>query len=942
MPFSVKNWIDEPSTSTPISAAALEDLETRLSSYTDSTIAGAGLNELIDDRVSALLVAGSNVTLTYNDTAGTLTVASAGGSGIPTSTVTTKGDLIAATGSSTVSRLGVGTNGQVLTADSTQATGLIWATPSGGGGGSPTGAAGGLLGGTYPNPTENTSYSPQFLRLGLGVSPATHIFHALHNSNGTARTIHVDQVLTAYPSSLNGFANALTLTADGFAAPSALTLTSAFTFTTNTGNTTAVGSSTGAATFSNVVFKLSQTAGVTPEPVAILTSVYDRTAAGTQHGRIWGQDTAVHGAVGERQEMISNIVSFINNYYNGSPSESDSCGIVVATGKGSRANAPHNTATTYPVDCGIAVAGTSGSANPGTGIGFTTGLRIGGARTPWTDHFGAGVGSKIGTGAHILDWDAYGLRIGSRYTGAPSGAPYGIYVTDSGVNIGAVNATTSSPSLIIGRTTPSVGGFNPGGSMTTPVVISNYLDSGGISDNRDPFLYLYRASGAATATGSTIKSLVVSRTNLRGAGLPQGGGWASYDAIHQDQGAVQEPNIASINVATGLVTTQSTHPFVVGERVSIYGTTGSTPAHYYNKVFYVIAPVTSTTFTISLNNSTAYTGGTAVTANTGKARNAPSGHMFSATLIPTLNRSIITGVNSYSLDSNSSVNSDDLGGYMVFNGSTNDSRATAGYSVLHNGVFSVSRSEFMIGFGMEAQVDVAFGLTTSCIIGNDNVAGNAAGLNLAPAAYVSAARAIRMPSSYTDARSAVSWSDAELYRSGVKRLTVSPDTGDISLFVSSLGATSIGTMYVEGRTSGNANVQASLQAHSTAAVVATGTDHDLVFKRNNVEAFRLSTGSVVFANPVTAQSSTTLAQFLSLSGTTGDVSTGGYLRMTGQAANPTNSTTGRAQMYIRNNKVVVQFYDGTTLRYLTCPLNVTATSAPPAGFPAWVCTTTAP
>lgn len=51
---------------------------------------------------------------------------------VPKSTVTTKGDLIAATASATVSRLGVGTNGQVLQADSTASTGLKWATPSAG------------------------------------------------------------------------------------------------------------------------------------------------------------------------------------------------------------------------------------------------------------------------------------------------------------------------------------------------------------------------------------------------------------------------------------------------------------------------------------------------------------------------------------------------------------------------------------------------------------------------------------------------------------------------------------------------------------------------------------------------------------------------------------------------------------------------------------------
>lgn len=47
--------------------------------------------------------------------------------------VDAKGDLIGATAADTPARLAVGTNGQMLTADSTAATGLAWTTPSSGG-----------------------------------------------------------------------------------------------------------------------------------------------------------------------------------------------------------------------------------------------------------------------------------------------------------------------------------------------------------------------------------------------------------------------------------------------------------------------------------------------------------------------------------------------------------------------------------------------------------------------------------------------------------------------------------------------------------------------------------------------------------------------------------------------------------------------------------------
>jgi hypothetical protein len=51
--------------------------------------------------------------------------------GIQPTLLTTKGDIIVATGNATLVRQGVGANGTVLTANSAQADGVEWATPAG-------------------------------------------------------------------------------------------------------------------------------------------------------------------------------------------------------------------------------------------------------------------------------------------------------------------------------------------------------------------------------------------------------------------------------------------------------------------------------------------------------------------------------------------------------------------------------------------------------------------------------------------------------------------------------------------------------------------------------------------------------------------------------------------------------------------------------------------
>jgi hypothetical protein len=76
---------------------------------------------LVKDGAAAIRSLGTAIdTTTYNNAQ----------AAIAKTIVDAKGDIIAATASDTVSRLAVGSNNQILTADSSTATGLKWATPS--------------------------------------------------------------------------------------------------------------------------------------------------------------------------------------------------------------------------------------------------------------------------------------------------------------------------------------------------------------------------------------------------------------------------------------------------------------------------------------------------------------------------------------------------------------------------------------------------------------------------------------------------------------------------------------------------------------------------------------------------------------------------------------------------------------------------------------------
>jgi len=98
----------------------------------DGAVAIEGLGDAIDASLLDLKGGTTNQVLAKNSNTDMDFKWVADASGIPATILDAKGDLIAATAADTAARLAVGTNGQVLTADSAEATGLKWTTPSSG------------------------------------------------------------------------------------------------------------------------------------------------------------------------------------------------------------------------------------------------------------------------------------------------------------------------------------------------------------------------------------------------------------------------------------------------------------------------------------------------------------------------------------------------------------------------------------------------------------------------------------------------------------------------------------------------------------------------------------------------------------------------------------------------------------------------------------------
>lgn len=107
---AVKQFVDDLQTGTGLDSGAITAAKIETAAVTESKIASSAVTttKIADGAVTAAKLAAT--------------------AAIQPTIVDAKGDLIVATAADTVARLAVGTNGQVLTADSTQASGVKWAS----------------------------------------------------------------------------------------------------------------------------------------------------------------------------------------------------------------------------------------------------------------------------------------------------------------------------------------------------------------------------------------------------------------------------------------------------------------------------------------------------------------------------------------------------------------------------------------------------------------------------------------------------------------------------------------------------------------------------------------------------------------------------------------------------------------------------------------------
>ena len=232
----------------------------------------------------------------------------------------------------------------------------------------------------------------------------------------------------------------------------------------------------------------------------------------TEPASMWTTDFNLHGPVGVQPGMLIGLSQFINNYYNGSPTRNTSAGLGIYTkyngGGGSQSG--HLNATTYPIDLGLIICGTSGSTGSPTGTnGYNIGIQVGGFGGSWqTSGF-----SRIGTGMKIFDCYTNAIDLSTQVASDLSGG-YAIKLPSDGVvgySGGAKFQYDSSDNMLARAKTIRYVSADTNVGSTDSV---HYLALGNRPD--------IKKSGSYSCTGTSADGMLNGRitTILVGAGPP--------------------------------------------------------------------------------------------------------------------------------------------------------------------------------------------------------------------------------------------------------------------------------------------------------------------------------------------------------------------------------------------------------------------------------------
>lgn len=231
-----------------------------------------------DNTVTRLAVGTNDYVLVADSSTGTglKWAAASGGSGIPATIVDAKGDIIVATSADTVSRLAVGTNDYVLTADSSTGTGLKWAAAAGGFANPMTTLGDVIYGGAAGTGTRlagNTTTTKQFLsQTGNGSISAAPVWSTVAKAD-----VGLGSVENTALSTWAGTTSVVTVGTIGTGTWGASLIAGQYggTGVANTGKTITLGGNLTTSGAYNVTFTLSNTTSVTLPTSGTLATTTD-------------------------------------------------------------------------------------------------------------------------------------------------------------------------------------------------------------------------------------------------------------------------------------------------------------------------------------------------------------------------------------------------------------------------------------------------------------------------------------------------------------------------------------------------------------------------------------------------------------------------------------------------------------------------------------------